>query len=365
MEYLWKNLSPELRHIASDIQQGGRLGGDDALLLWHEAPLALLGVLAVERKRKASGDAVFYNRNIHIEPTNICIFRCRFCSYRREEGAPEAWYYDLDRIEAIAHEQQGKPITEIHIVGGVHPDHDLGYYCEMIRRVKKAMPRVAVKAYTAVELHHIITQAGVTLEEGLRQLKEAGMEAIPGGGAEIFAPEIRTKICPEKPDAEKWLDTHRTAHRLGIKTNATILYGHIETPEHRIDHLGRLRALQDETGGFDAFIPLKYRNLGNDMSAAGEVSLPEDLRMMALSRLYLDNIAHIKAYWPMLGIEATELALGFGADDIDGTIDDTTKIYSMAGAEDQKPSLSTARMEELVRRAGFTPVERDTFYNPI
>lgn len=362
------NLSPEVGRIASRLSEAGeryRLSDADALVLMREAPIALLGALAVARKREVSGNEVYYNRNIHIEPTNICVFKCRFCSYRRGAGEPDAWYHDLDAVERLAAERQGEPITEVHIVGGVHPDHDLDYYCEMIRRVKKALPHVAVKAYTAVELHYIIGKAGLSLEAGLRRLREAGMEAIPGGGAEIFDPEIRGRICPEKPSAAEWLATHEAAHRLGLSTNCTILYGHIERYEHRIDHLRQLRELQDRTHGFDAFIPLKYRNMHNSMSAIGEVSLPEDMKMMAISRLYLDNIPHIKAYWPMLGIGATELALSFGADDIDGTIDDTTKIYSMAGAEEQRPRLTTERMERLVRAAGFEPIERDTFYRPV
>lgn len=362
------NLTPEVERITQALlhtEQPHRLTDTEALTLLREAPVALLGTLAVARKRAVSGANVYYNRNIHIEPTNICVFKCRFCSYRRSVGESDAWYYSLDDMERLAAERVGEPITEVHIVGGVHPKHDLEYYCEMIRRVKRVLPHVVVKAYTAVELHYIITKAGLTLEEGLKRLQEAGMGAIPGGGAEIFAPEIREQICPEKPTADEWLATHETAHRLGISTNCTILYGHIEQYEHRIDHLHRLRELQDRTHGFNAFIPLKYRNLHNSMSAIGEVSLPEDMKMMAISRLYLDNIPHIKAYWPMLGISATELALSFGADDIDGTIDDTTKIYSMAGAEEQRPRLTTERMERLVRSAGFVPVERDTYYRTV
>lgn len=358
-------LAPEVEQTLLRTAANERLSDTGALLLMEQAPLALLGTLAAARKREVSGESVYYNRNIHIEPTNICVFKCRFCSYRRGAGEPDAWYYDLDKVETIAREYQGRPITEVHIVGGVHPDHDLEYYCEMIRRVKKALPHVAVKAYTAVELAYMIEKEGLSLTDGLTRLKEAGMDAIPGGGAEIFRPEIRRQICPEKPSAEAWLAVHEAAHKLGIRTNATILYGHIESYADRIDHLSRLRELQDRTGGFDAFIPLKYRNLHNSMSAIGEVSLPEDMRMMALSRLYLDNIPHIKAYWPMLGIGSTELALSFGADDIDGTIDDTTKIYSMAGAEEQKPVLTTEGMNRLAESAGYKAVERDTFYRPV
>ncbi len=356
---------PRIETILSRLEQGQRLADDDALALFERGPLARLGDLARRRKEQIGGQSVFYNRNIHLEPTNICVFRCRFCSYRREEGEADAWYHDLDQIEQIARSHAREAITEVHLVGGVHPDHTLDTYCDMVARVKRALPGVTVKAYTAVELHHVIRQAGLSLEEGLRRLQASGMEAIPGGGAEIFAPAIRRQICPEKPGAQEWLDTHRAAHRLGIPTNATILYGHLESYADRIDHLRQLRELQDDTHGFDAFIPLKYRHRHNQLSHLGEVSLPEDLRMMALSRLYLDNIPHLKAYWPMLGIDATELALGFGADDIDGTIDDTTKIYSMAGAEEQHPRMSIRQMETLVERAGYRAVERDTFYRTV
>lgn len=265
----------------------------------------------------------------------------------------------------IVRSRNGSGATEIHIVGGVHPTHDLYYYVEMIRRVKEIMPQVAIKAFTAVELNYMIRQAGLTLREGLQLLKDAGMESIPGGGAEIFAPEIRTKICPQKGSAEEWLELHRTAHGMGIDSNATMLYGHIEGIEHRIDHLMRLRELQDATGGINAFIPLKFRSANNSMSELGETSVIDDLRTLAMSRLLLDNVPHIKAYWVMYGKETTELALAFGADDIDGTIDDSTKIYSMAGAADVRPTMSVEDIKRICSAAGFTAVERDTHYNEI
>lgn len=341
-----------------------RIAPDEALVLWHEAPLWLLGQLATERKRRVSGDKVFYNRNIHLEPTNRCVFNCRFCSYRRPKESPEAWDYSMEEVERIARDHAGRGITEVHIVGGVHPDHGLEYYAEMIRRVRAALPGAAVKAFTAIELSYMIRKAGLTTEEGLRVLRDAGMEAIPGGGAEIFDEEVRSRICPDKGSTAEWFDVHRTAHRMGLRTNCTILYGHVERVEHRIDHLDRLRALQDETRGFDAFIPLKYRSFGNPMSEIGEVSVTEDLRMLALSRLYLDNIPHIKAYWVMYGRETAELALAFGADDIDGTIDDTTKIYSMAGG-DRRPVMTEEQMHRMAAAAGYRAVERDTHYNEL
>ena len=358
-------MTRDLRHIADEVRAGRRIAADEALVLWRGAPLWLLGELADGRKRAVSGDKVYYNRNFHIEPTNRCVFRCRFCSYRRPKGDPEAWDYSLEEIEAIARARAGQGMTEVHIVGGVHPDHGLDHYVEMIRRVKAILPEAAVKAFTAVELAYMIRRAGLPLAEGLRRLRDAGMEAIPGGGAEIFDKEIRSRICPDKGSADEWLAVHEAAHRLGIKTNATILYGHIEELRHRIDHLERLRALQDRTGGFNAFVPLKYRSSGNAMASAGEVSVVEDLRMLAMSRIYLDNIPHVKAYWVMYGKATTELALAFGADDIDGTIDDTTKIYAMAGADDRRPRMTIDEMRRIVGHAGLRAVERDTLYNEL
>ncbi len=305
-----------INDIADAVRRGERITASDAKVLWQEAPLWLLGELATERKRKISGEKVFYNRNVHIEPSNICLFNCEFCSFRRREGDPDAWSMSIEDVEARARELQGTDITEVHIVGGVHPKHDLDSYCAMIRRVKGALPHVAVKAYTAVEIFYMIRREGVSVVEGLRRLVDAGMECIPGGGAEIFDAELRSKICPDKCSAEEWLAVHRAAHNMGIPTNCTMLYGHIETLEHRIDHLERLRKLQDEAPGFDAFIPLKYHSRNNRMSAAGECSVEDDLRMIAMSRICLDNIPHVKAYWVAYGRATTEMALAFGADDI-------------------------------------------------
>ncbi|MEG0789182.1 MAG: aminofutalosine synthase MqnE [Alistipes sp.] len=355
----------EIDRIADKIHHAQRITPAEALSLWREAPLWLLGQLASERKQCVSGDKVYYNRNFHIEPTNLCVFNCKFCSYRRPKGSPEVWDYSMEEIEQMARAHQGQGVTEVHIVGGVHPEHGLDYYIDMIRRIKTILPAATIKAFTAIELSYMIRKAGYSICEGLQLLQQAGMEAIPGGGAEIFDEELRRRICPDKGSTAEWLEVHETAHRLGVKTNATILYGHIETLEHRIDHLCRLRDLQDRTGGFNAFIPLKYRNYGNSMSQIGEVSIVEDMRMLALSRLFLDNIPHIKAYWVMYGKQTTELALAFGADDIDGTIDDTTKIYSMAGADDTKPSMSAAEMHRIIANAGYRAVERDTLYNEL
>lgn len=353
-----------LSDIIEKVRRNERITPAEAVVLWQDAPLWLLGELATERKRKASGNEVYYNRNVHLEPTNICLFNCEFCSFRRREGDADAWNMSLDDISARARELQGSDITEVHIVGGVHPKHDLDTYCAMIRRVKSVLPDVTVKAYTAVEIFYMIRKAEVSVVEGLRRLKEAGMECIPGGGAEIFDETLRRKICPDKCSSEEWLAVHCAAHNMGIPTNCTMLYGHVETIEQRVDHLDRLRTLQDTAPGFDAFIPLKYRSRNNRMSEVGECSVEEDLRTIAMSRIYLDNIPHIKAYWVAYGKPTTEMALAFGADDIDGTIDNSTKIYSMAGA-DARPTMCVEELEELVHNAGFVAVERDSHYRRV
>ena len=359
------DLTDPLKGIAAEIDAGRRITPDEALALAEQAPLALLGLLAVRVKERKSGKEVYYNRNFHIEPTNVCVFNCRFCSYRRPAGSPEAWDYDEREILSQVEAHRDSGATEVHIVGGVHPRNDLYYYADLIRKIKRIMPQASVKAFTAIELAYMIRQAGLAPRDGLLLLKQSGMEAIPGGGAEIFAEPVRSRICPEKGTADEWLSMHREAHRIGIPTNATILYGHIESWEDRIDHLDRLRSLQDETGGFNAFIPLKFRRAGNRLGEGlEEVPVTEDMRTLAMSRIYLDNFPHIKAYWVMYGKQTAEMALGFGADDMDGTIDDSTKIYSMAGAE-EKPRLTVDDMRAMAASAGLRAVERDTFYNEI
>ena len=354
-----------LADIIEKCRRAERITADEALVLWQQASLWQLSELAIAAKRRVSAEKVYYNRNFHLEPTNVCLFECKFCSYRRKAGESGSWDHSMEQVMDIVRSRKGSGATEIHIVGGVHPTHDLYYYAEMIRRVKEIMPQVAIKAFTAVELNYMIRQAGLSLTEGLQLLKDAGMESIPGGGAEIFAPEIRTKICPQKGSAEEWLELHRAAHKMGIDSNATMLYGHIESIEHRIDHLMRLRELQDTTGGINAFIPLKFRSANNAMSSIGETSVIDDLRTLAMSRLILDNVPHIKAYWVMYGKTTAELALAFGADDIDGTIEDSTKIYSMAGAADTRPTMSIEEIERMCATTGFRAVERDTHYNEI
>jgi aminodeoxyfutalosine synthase len=356
---------PDIRKIADKIIADARISPGDGLLLFTKADLPLLGMLAgIVRRRKNNGFAYFI-RNFHIEPTNKCVYNCRFCSYHKYSSDPDSWEYSHEQMLEIVMKFNDKEVSEAHIVGGVHPSYDLHYYGSLIQKIKQLRPSLHIKAFSAPELDYMIKLTGMTIEEGLSRLKEYGLDSIPGGGAEIFDEKLRAEICNEKTSSESWLSIHETAHKLGIPSNATMLYGHFETYAHRIDHMERLRKLQDRTGGFNAFIPLKFKKANNSMSYLGEVSIIEDLRNYAVSRIYLDNIQHIKAYWPMTGKAAAQLSLSFGADDLDGTIDDTTRIYSMAGAEEQNPAITTDEICKLIADAGFEPVERDSLYNRI
>lgn len=368
VEYLLNHSSPtkEIKHIAEKIFGEERITPEEGALLFEEAPLPFLGTLANYVREKRAGDKTYFNRNFHIEPTNVCVFSCSFCSYSRlYKHREDGWELSADDMLDMVKKYDDQPITEVHIVGGVHPKLNLDFFCDVIRRIKAHRPELHVKGFTAVELDYMFRKAKVSVEEGLIKLKEAGLQSMPGGGAEIFHPDIRRQICADKVDAEGWLKIHESAHRLGIPTNATMLYGHIENYFHRIDHLERLRQLQDKTYGFNAFIPLKFRNKNNDMSHVPESSIVEDLKMYAVARLYLDNFPHIKAYWAMLGRQTTQLTLAYGVDDVDGTIDDTTKIYSMAGAEEQHPGMSTEELVMLIKKAGRRPIERDTVYHEL
>lgn len=362
----FKNADPGLQKIADKVYADQRLSREDGLLLFEKADLSFVGALANHVREKLHGDNVYFNRNFHIEPTNVCVFTCNFCSYsrlyaHREEG----WELSLDDMINIVKKYDGQPVTEVHIVGGVHPKMNLYFFADLLKAIKAHRPDLHIKAFTAVELDYMFRKAKLSNDEGVKVLKEAGLNSIPGGGAEIFNEEIREKICADKVDAEGWLAIHEAIHNAGMHSNATMLYGHVEKYEHRIDHMDRLRQLQDKTGGFNTFIPLKFRNGDNDMSNVPEVSLVEDLKMYAVARLYMDNFPHLKAYWPMLGRKNAQLTLSFGVDDIDGTIDDTTKIYSMAGAEEQKPEMTTEEIVTLVKQVKRKPVERDTLYNAI
>jgi aminodeoxyfutalosine synthase len=356
----------ELKLIGEKILNRERISFDDGIILFEKGSLSFLGSLANWVREQMHGDKTYFNRNFHIEPTNVCVFACKFCSYsrlyaQREEG----WELSIDRMMDIVKSYDGKPITEVHIVGGVHPKMNLYFFEKLLKQIKQHRPSIHIKGFTAVELDYMFRKAKLSIEDGLKILNKAGLESLPGGGAEIFHPEIREQICADKVDAEGWLYIHKTAHKLGMHSNVTMLFGHIEEYWHRVDHMDRLRQLQDETHGFNTFIPLKFRNKNNDMSNVAESSVVEDMKMYAVARLYLDNFPHLKAYWPMLGRQNAQLALSFGVNDLDGTIDDTTKIYSMAGSEEHTPSLTTTQLVSLIKQVRREPVERDTLYNEI
>jgi len=361
-----ETLSAELKKIAEKVLNNERITFDEGVLLYEKAGLSFVGVLANYIRQKRHGNKTYFNRNFHIEPTNLCVYDCKFCSYsrllkQREDG----WEYTMEEMLDIVKKYDNEPVTEVHIVGGVLPQYDVPFYSELFTRIKQHRPELHVKALTPVEYHYIFKKAKIDYATGMKMMKDAGLESIPGGGAEIFHPEIREQIAKDKCTADQWLAIHEEWHKLGMRSNATMLYGHIEEYRHRVDHMDRLRDLQDRTGGFQTFIPLKFRNKDNQMSNVAETSVIEDLRNYAIARIYLDNFDHIKAYWAMISRTTAQLSLNFGVDDIDGTLDDTTKIYSMAGAEEQTPAMSTKQLVELIKQVGRHPIERDTLYNVI
>ncbi len=356
----------ELDDIVAKVVAGQRLTFDDGMRLFQSHDLLTIGQLAdLVNRRINGGEYVYFNQNRHINPTNVCAFHCNFCSFaRHSDNEPGAYTWTpeqiLDRIRGDVHPR----VTEFHIVGGLHPQLGFEYYEDVLRALKREYPHIHLKAFTAVEIDFFSQMTGMDHETILRRLMDAGLGSMPGGGAEIFHPDIRRRICPEKADAETWLAVHRTAHRLGLRTNATMLYGHIEGYEHRVDHLLRLRELQDETGGFQTFIPLRYHPENNNLGRHLDWTTAHDtLKTMAVSRILLDNFPHIKAYWVMLTPPIAQLSLHFGADDIDGTVVEE-KIYHDAGATTEE-FLDKFDLLRLIKAAGKTPVERDTLYNVI
>jgi aminodeoxyfutalosine synthase len=360
------NLDAELKAIALKVKSQERITVADGITLFEKGTIDYLGILANYIREKKYGNKTFYNKNFHIEPTNVCVFSCAFCSYSQlYKNRDAGWELTIEQMVDLVKKYDGQEVTEVHIVGGVHPKLDLQFFKELLAAIKAHRPELHIKAFTAVEFDYMFRKAKVSAEEGLKILQEAGLQSIPGGGAEIFAPEIRKQICADKVDGDGWLHIHQTAHRLGMHSNATMLYGHIEKYEHRIDHMNKLRMAQDETGGFNCFIPLKFRHMDNDMSHIAESTIIEDIKMYAIARIFMDNFAHLKAYWPMMGRNQAQLMLAFGVDDLDGTIDDSTKIYSMAGSSELNPNMSTQDICDLIKAVGREPVERDTLYNEI
>lgn len=351
-----------LKKIVDKVSTRIRISVAEADYLYKNASLPLIGTLANNIKESYFGKQVSYIKNIHIEYTNLCVNKCAFCSFR-SNSADDVFELSIDKIHALVDTHVKQGIKEVHIVGGIHPEKDLFFWLSVLQSIKDRHPGLHIKAFTAVELDYMIRKTNLAIPQALQMLKENGLDSIPGGGAEIFDETLRSQLFPDKIDSKRWLYIHREAHKIGLPSNATMLYGHIEKISHRLAHLEILRKLQDDTKGFNAFIPLKYKNKANDLKDVGETSLLEDLKMFAISRLFLDNFLHIKAYWPMLGKDRALLATDFGADDIDGTINDTTSIYTRAGSSEKKPKMTAEEIKELLTAYRKVAVERDALYN--
>ncbi len=353
-----------LGDIADKLEAGVRLTFDDGVRLFECPDLLALGALANREREKRHGARTYYNFNIRLEATNVCVASCLFCSFARlRPGDPGSYTMSLeqlwDKLRARAHQ----PLTEVHVVNGLHPDLPFDYYLDMLRGFKRIRPDIHLKCFTAVEIAFFADLYGRSDEQVLRELMDAGLDSLPGGGAEIFADRVRRKICHDKCGADRYLEIHRTAHRLGMRSNITMLYGHIETAAERVDHMLRVRALQDETGAVQAFIPLAFHPDNNQMRKLPAPTAADTLRVLAVSRLVLGNVPHIKAFWIATGVEVAQVGLWFGVDDLDGTVQEE-KIYHMAGARTPE-ALNTSDIRRLIRRAGREPVERDTLYNVV
>jgi aminodeoxyfutalosine synthase len=353
-----------LTDIADKLDAGVRLSLDDGVRLFACPDLHALGWLANREREKRHGALTYYNFNLRLEATNVCVASCLFCSFARlKPGDADAYTLQLEQVFNKLRQRGNQPLTEIHVVNGLHPDLPFSYYADMLKGLKAIRPGIHLKCFTAVEIAFFAETYGMTDEQVLVALKDAGLDSLPGGGAEIFAERVRKKICHDKADADRYLSIHRIAHGLGMRSNVTMLYGHIETMEERVDHMMRARALQDETGGFQAFIPLAFHPDNNQMRKLPAPSASDTLRVHAVARLMLDNIPHVKAFWIATGVEIAQMALWFGADDLDGTVQEE-KIYHMAGSRTPE-SLGTADIRRLIRAAGRLPVERDTLYNVV
>jgi len=354
-------LQNNLGEIAEKVGKRIRLTKEDALSLMESNDILSIGQIADKVRKKKSGDYAYFNANRHINLTNICVSRCKFCAFSRDKEDKDAYAMTIDEVMEVARSARDIGITEFHIVSGLHPDLPFDYYLEVIARLKELMPEVHIQAFTAVEIAYFAKIANLSIRDVLIKFKEAGLGSLPGGGAEILNHRVRESVCSKKASADEWLDVMRTAHKLGLKSNATMLYGHIETIEERIDHLIRLRELQDETGGFQSFIPLPFHPQNTRLPDFKKPTAFENLKMLAVSRLVLDNFPHVKAFWIMLGIKVAQLSLLFGVDDLDGTVVEE-KITHAAGA-DTAQAITREELMDLIYAAGKTPVERDTLYN--
>lgn len=348
--------------LADKVRHGVQLDHDDGVFLYTFKDLLAVGALANEVRERLHGDRTFFNVNFHINPTNVCEADCKFCSFARlTPESPAAYTMTIDQVRQKLVDRIDQPVSEIHIVNGLHGGLPFDYYKDCLRVLKQLRPDIHIKAYTAVEIHYFAEKFGMTYEQVLRELVDAGLGSLPGGGAEIFSDRVRRKICRDKASADQWLDVHRTAHKLGLRSNCTMLYGTVETLDERVDHMLRLRGLQSETGGFQTFIPLAFHRENNDFEQLPEPTGVDNLRTFAVGRLMLDNIPHVKAYWIMIGVQIAQVSLSFGVDDLDGTVQEE-KIYHMAGA-DTPQGMTRGDLVRLIREAGRTAVERDTLYN--
>jgi len=352
-----------LRSIYGKVLSCNRLSPEDALALYRTGDILAVGWLANHVRERMHGNNTYFNVNRHINPTNVCVAACRLCAFGRKKDAPGAYTMALEEAWQTAASGYSEAVTEFHIVGGLHPDLPFEYFLDLVRGLKKRFPQVHLKAFTMVEVAYLAKRAKLSIRETLAQLKAAGVDSLPGGGAEIFADRIRHIICDHKIDGDQWLETARLAHQLGLRSNATMLYGHIESDEDRVDHLLKLRSLQDETGGFQTFIPLAFHPANTPLAHLPTTTGLNDIRQIAVSRLVLDNFAHIKAYWQMLSPKIAQIALRFGADDLDGTVIEE-KIYHDAGATTPQ-GLRRQELVRLIREAGREPIERDTLYRPV
>ena len=352
-----------LDDIAAKVQAGERVSYDEGVFLANEADVLTLGRMANLVRERKNGNFAYYNTNVHLNPTNVCVYRCVFCAFRSDLKSPKAYTFSDDQVRERVAEAKAMGATEIHVVGGLHHQKPFDWYVNLIRVIHEAWPDLHIKAWTGVEIDWFSFLTKKPVRWVLEQMKEAGLGSMPGGGAEIFHSDVRDKICEHKADAEGWLNIHREAHQLGLRTNATMLYGHIEEPWHRVDHLCRLRDLQDQTGGFQTFIPLAFHPENTGLDHLPPPTGLTDLKVVALSRILLDNFDHIKAYWIMLGEKTAQTALSFGADDLDGTVIHEL-IYHDAGAKTPQ-GLTVAQLHRMIREAGREPVERDTLYRRV
>ena len=351
-----------LNQINDKVLAGKRLTRNDGIALFKSNDLLALGRMATRVAQHKNGNRVYFVQNMHINPTNICVNRCKFCAFSRSKGEPGAYEMTIDDILNKAR-GAGKGVRELHIVSGLHPDLPFAWYLDMLRALKQSFPKLQLKAFTAVEIDYLAKLSGLSVIDTLEQLRDAGLGSLPGGGAEIFNPDVRNTLCAEKISGDRWLEVIEAAHSIGLKSNATMLYGHIETYEHRIDHLLRLRELQDRTGGFQAFIPLSFHSQNTEIKKTSYTTGFDDLKTLAISRLMLDNFDHIKAYWVMLGEKIAQVSLNFGVDDLDGTVVEERITKAAGGITDG--SMTRDDIVHLIKQAGRTPVERDTVYNVV